>query len=89
MTQTEKHLAANRVQISRKVWVDGVIHTTELMESWPVPNDGKTYAYIVDLTNSSLEFKDSKGEELSMGKIIKNAVSIFYFFVYFHPRIHN
>ncbi|KIJ24753.1 hypothetical protein M422DRAFT_39030 [Sphaerobolus stellatus SS14] len=62
ITQTEKHIAANRVQISRKQWVDGIFHVTALQESWPVPNDGKMYAYIVDLTGSSLVFKDSKGE---------------------------
>ncbi|KIJ33118.1 hypothetical protein M422DRAFT_783248 [Sphaerobolus stellatus SS14] len=73
ITQAEKHIAANRVQISRKQWVDGVFHVTELQESWPVPNDGKMYAYIVDLTGSSLVFKNSNGESLSMANIIKNA----------------
>ncbi|KIJ37762.1 hypothetical protein M422DRAFT_259598 [Sphaerobolus stellatus SS14] len=41
-TQAEMYLAANRVQISKKVWVDGVINVTEVMESWPISNDGKT-----------------------------------------------
>ncbi|KIJ39127.1 hypothetical protein M422DRAFT_49703 [Sphaerobolus stellatus SS14] len=67
------YLAANRVQISKKVWVDGVINVTEVMESWPISNDGKTYAYIVDLSGSTTEFKDLAGENLSMSSIIKNA----------------
>ncbi|KIJ25149.1 hypothetical protein M422DRAFT_273926 [Sphaerobolus stellatus SS14] len=45
------------------------------MESWPIPKDSKTYAYKVDLTASTTEFKDSDGEYLSMSSIIKNTAS--------------
>ncbi|KIJ24273.1 hypothetical protein M422DRAFT_274997 [Sphaerobolus stellatus SS14] len=75
ITQTAKHLAANRIQISRKVWVDNILPIIELKETWPIPNDGKSYAYIVDLTGSTMVFQDSKGEPLSMANIIKNAMA--------------
>ncbi|KIJ47014.1 hypothetical protein M422DRAFT_249320 [Sphaerobolus stellatus SS14] len=42
-------------------------------ETWPIPNDGKSYAYIVDLTGSTMDFKDTNGEPLSMANITKNA----------------
>ncbi|KIJ35037.1 hypothetical protein M422DRAFT_262779 [Sphaerobolus stellatus SS14] len=71
ITQAEMYLAANRVQISKKVWVNSVINITEVMESWPISNDGKTYTYIVDLSGSTTRFEDSAGENLSMSSIIK------------------
>ncbi|KIJ36473.1 hypothetical protein M422DRAFT_261235 [Sphaerobolus stellatus SS14] len=56
-TQAEMYLAANHVQISKKVWVDGVINVTEAMESWPISNDSKTYTYIVDFSGSKLNLR--------------------------------
>ncbi|KIJ23193.1 hypothetical protein M422DRAFT_276277 [Sphaerobolus stellatus SS14] len=45
---------------------------SDVMESCPIPNDSQTYAYIVDLTASTTEFKDSDREYLLMSSIIKN-----------------
>ncbi|KIJ24642.1 hypothetical protein M422DRAFT_274520 [Sphaerobolus stellatus SS14] len=71
VTKADKQGAAGRIRVTRKLWVDGTFNVSGPMENWPVPIDGKTYAYIVDLTDSAIEYKDSKGENLSMANIIK------------------
>jgi hypothetical protein len=76
MTRAEQELAAGRHQVAKTTYVDEVITVTKPMENWPVPKDGKSCAYILDLTDSPVEYKDKHGNLLTMVSIIRNKVCL-------------
>ncbi|KAF8508185.1 hypothetical protein BU17DRAFT_70896 [Hysterangium stoloniferum] len=70
-----KHQAmtdAGWIQITRQQWVKQLVELTEIPTTWPIPREGESIGYILDLTNSAFKFIDSNGNPLSMAAIIKN-----------------
>jgi hypothetical protein len=67
----EKRLVSYKCQC----WVCKVEEVSELMENWPVPEiQDEPVAFLLDLSNDPIEYKDHMGNPLSMAAIIKNAV---------------
>ncbi|KAF8518841.1 hypothetical protein BU17DRAFT_90642 [Hysterangium stoloniferum] len=70
-----KHQAmtdAGWIQITCQQWVKQLVELTEIPMTWPIPMEGESIGYILDLTNSAFKFIDSNGNPLSMAAIIKN-----------------
>ncbi|KAF8514442.1 hypothetical protein BU17DRAFT_94529 [Hysterangium stoloniferum] len=70
-----KHQAmsdAGWIQITHQQWVKQLVELTEIPTTWPIPMEGESIGYILDLTNSAFKFIDSNGNPLSMAAIIKN-----------------
>ncbi|KAF8522570.1 hypothetical protein BU17DRAFT_64266 [Hysterangium stoloniferum] len=63
---------AGWIQITRQQWVKQLVELTEIPTTWPIPMEGESIGYILDLTNSTFKFIDSNGNPLSMAAIIKN-----------------
>ncbi|KIJ56228.1 hypothetical protein M422DRAFT_239443 [Sphaerobolus stellatus SS14] len=72
VTKTEAIVAAGHVRITHQLAVDHVENIDHIPTSWPVPAEGESVAWLVDLTNSSFEYQDKNGKPLSMAAIIKN-----------------
>ncbi|KAF8522499.1 hypothetical protein BU17DRAFT_64423 [Hysterangium stoloniferum] len=73
--QYSKHQAmtdAGWIQITHQQWVKQLVELTEIPMTWPIPMEGESIGYILDLTNSAFKFIDSNGNPLSMAAIIKN-----------------
>ncbi|KAF8520177.1 hypothetical protein BU17DRAFT_89176 [Hysterangium stoloniferum] len=63
---------AGWIQITRQQWVKQLVELTEIPTTWPIPMEGESIGYILNLTNSAFKFIDSNGNPLSMAAIIKN-----------------
>ncbi|KAF8523465.1 hypothetical protein BU17DRAFT_85769 [Hysterangium stoloniferum] len=63
---------AGWIQITHQQWVKQLVELTEIPTTWPIPMEGESIGYILDLTNSTFKFIDSNGNPLSMAAIIKN-----------------
>jgi len=68
---------AGWIQITRQHWVKQIVELTEIPTIWPVPKEGESVAYILDLSNSPFKLVDSNGNPLPMSAIIKNKVHLF------------
>ncbi|KIJ53666.1 hypothetical protein M422DRAFT_241905 [Sphaerobolus stellatus SS14] len=71
-TKGEKNIEAGLIQVTRKLWVKRVVHLSEVPQTWEVPREGDSVAYILDLTNSAFEYRNGDGNIRSMAAIIKN-----------------
>ncbi|KIJ47692.1 hypothetical protein M422DRAFT_248697 [Sphaerobolus stellatus SS14] len=72
---TQQRLAAGWQQITSQLWVKNIVIKDSLPDNWDVPESPDyPVAYKIDLSASSVEHKDEKGNVLSMSAIIKNAV---------------
>jgi len=65
------------IEITAQNWVHELIRVTELRENWPVPADqAHSIAYLVDLSENGIDYRNEDGSPMSMSAIIKNAVGL-------------
>ncbi|KIJ34166.1 hypothetical protein M422DRAFT_263817 [Sphaerobolus stellatus SS14] len=72
MTKTEANRAAGLIQITRQLAVKRVEEIDYIPSAWPVPQEGDSVAWKIDISSSPFEYRDEKGNLLSMAAIIKN-----------------
>jgi hypothetical protein len=66
----------NRIELTRQLKCDEVVELNEIPTCWTASRPDYTIAYLLDLTADEREWRDSKGELMSMAAIIKSQVSI-------------
>jgi hypothetical protein len=71
-----KGRASEKIELTRQLKCDEVVELDQIPTCWTVSQPDYTIAYLLDLTTDAREWRDSKGELMSMATIIKSQVSV-------------